>query len=72
MVVLGYLNARVGNVVAEGTVRQHGVPGRNEVAEDCGVPGRNEVAEGTVRQCGVTERNEVAEGTVRQWSARKK
>ena len=33
MVVLGDLNARVRNEVIEGTVRQHGVPGRNESGE---------------------------------------
>ena len=32
-VVLGYLNAIVGNEVIEGIVRQHGVPGRNESGE---------------------------------------
>ena len=30
VVVLGDLNARVGNEVIEGIVGQHGVPGRNE------------------------------------------
>ena len=30
MVVLGDLNARVGNEVIEGIVGRHGVPGRNE------------------------------------------
>ena len=30
MVVLGDLNARVGNEVSEGIVGRHGVPGRNE------------------------------------------
>ena len=33
MVVLGDLNARVGNEVSEGIVGQHGVPGRNESGE---------------------------------------
>ena len=33
MVVLGDLNARVGNKVIEGIVGRHGVPGRNESGE---------------------------------------
>ena len=33
MVVLGDLNARVGNEVIEGIVGRHGVPGRNESGE---------------------------------------
>ena len=33
MVVLGDLNARVGNEVIEGIVLRHGVPGRNETGE---------------------------------------
>ena len=33
MVVLGDLNARVGNEVIEGIVGQDGVPGRNESGE---------------------------------------
>ena len=33
MVVLGDLNARVGNEVIEEIVRRHGVPGRNESGE---------------------------------------
>ena len=33
VVVLGDLNARVGNEVIEGIVGQHGVPGRNESGE---------------------------------------
>ena len=33
VVVLGDLNARVGNEVIEGVVRRHGVPGRNESGE---------------------------------------
>ena len=33
MVVLGYLNAKVGNEVIEDIVGQHGVPGRNESGE---------------------------------------
>ena len=33
MVVLGDLNARVGNEVIEGIVGQHGVTGRNESGE---------------------------------------
>ena len=32
-VVLGDRNERVGNEVIEGTVGQHGVPGRNEASE---------------------------------------
>ena len=32
MVVLGDLNARVGNELIEAIVGQHGVPGRNESA----------------------------------------
>ena len=34
MIVLGDLNARVGNEVTEGIVGQHGMPGRNESAND--------------------------------------
>ena len=33
MVVLGDLNARVGNELIEGIVGQHGVPGKNESGE---------------------------------------
>ena len=33
VVVLGDLNARVGNEVIEGIVGRHGVPGRNESGE---------------------------------------
>ena len=33
MVVLGDLNARVGNELIEGIVGQHGVPGRNKTGE---------------------------------------
>ena len=33
MVVLGDLNARVGNEVVEGIVGRHGVPGRNDSGE---------------------------------------
>ena len=32
-VVLGDLNARVGNEVIEGVIGRHGVPGRNESSE---------------------------------------
>ena len=34
VVVYGDLNARVGNEVIEGIVGQHGITGRNEVAND--------------------------------------
>ena len=33
VVVLGYLNARVGNEVIEGIIGRHGVPGRNKSGE---------------------------------------
>ena len=33
VVVLGDLNARVGNEIIEGIVGRHGVPGRNESGE---------------------------------------